>query len=352
MFYTKREINMGKQVLITGGAGFIGSNFVRYIFENYADYHITVIDALTYAGNIDNLPDKIKNDARFKFWYSTIRNADLVNTLVGEADVVIHFAAESHVARSIFDNAIFFETDVLGTQVVSNAVLRHKKSVERFIHISTSEVYGTALTVPMMEDHPLNPTSPYAGAKAGADRLVYSYSVTYDIPVIIIRPFNTYGPNQHLEKVIPRFITSAILDEPLTVHGSGNNTRDWLYVTDLCQALDKVIHADLEKVKGQVINLGTGKDTSINQIANMVLSHFNKPQASITKTPDRYGQVAKHVAGVEKARQILNWKATTDFNKGLTATIKWYEQNPEWWHKLLWMRHVPMQNSDGTITYY
>jgi dTDP-glucose 4,6-dehydratase len=340
-----------KRVLVTGGAGFIGSNFVRYLFNGYPDYRITVIDALTYAGNEENLPEKIKNDARFSFWYGNIRNADLINSLVAEADVVIHFAAESHVARSIFDNAIFFETDVLGTQVVSNSVLKHKDSVERFIHISTSEVYGSAQAVPMTEDHPLNPTSPYAAAKTGADRLVYSYWVTYDLSAVIIRPFNTYGPNQHLEKVIPRFITNALLQEPLTVHGAGNNTRDWLYVEDLCRALDKVIHTGLDKVKGQVINLGTGKDTSINGIADMIITKLNKPRNSVTHAPDRFGQVARHIASTEKAHRLLGWKAATNLDKGLDVTIKWYEQNKDWWRKLLWMRHIPMKDRDGNIIY-
>jgi len=341
-----------KTILITGGVGFIGSNFVRHLFENYPDYHITVLDALTYAGNIENLPEKIKNDSRFSFWYGNIRNADLVGSLISGADVVIHFAAESHVARSIFDNAIFFETDVLGTQVIANAVLKNQDSVERFIHISTSEVYGTALEIPMTEEHPLNPTSPYASAKVGADRLVYSYWVTYDIPAVIIRPFNTYGPNQHLEKVIPRFITSTILNEPLTVHGSGKNTRDWVFVGDLCQALDKVIHVDRDKVKGQVINLGTGEDTAIRDIANMVVAMLNKSHTRIIHTPDRFAQVAKHLAGTDKAQRILGWKAVTDFSKGLEQTMKWYEQNPDWWQKLLWMRHVPVKTRDGKIEYY
>jgi dTDP-glucose 4,6-dehydratase len=272
--------------------------------------------------------------------------------LISEADVVIHFAAESHVARSIYDNAIFFETDVLGTQVVSNAVLKHKNSVERFIHISTSEVYGSAETVPMTEEHPLNPTTPYAAAKAGADRLVYSYYVTYDIPAVIIRPYNQYGPKQHLEKVIPRFITNTLLNEPLTVHGTGDNTRDWVYVEDLCQALDKVMHVGLEKIKGQVINIGTGKDTSINEIANMVLTKLNKPRAVVDHCEDRFGQVTRHVASTDKAYRILDWNATTAFDKGLDLTIKWYEQNPEWWRKQLWMRHVPMKDSKGNVTYY
>jgi len=341
-----------KTILITGGAGFMGSNFVRYLFENYPDYHITVLDALTYAGNVENIPESIKNDTRFTFWYGNVRNGELVNELVSKSDMVVHFAAESHVARSIFDNAIFFETDVLGTQVLANAVLKYGESVERFIHISTSEVYGTALEIPMTEEHPLNPASPYASAKVGADRLVYSYWVTYDIPAIIIRPFNNYGPNQHLEKVIPRFITSALRDEPLTVHGSGENTRDWIYVEDLCQALDRVMHTSLDKVKGQAINIGTGKDVAIKEIAEIVVDKLGKPKSLITHTVDRYGQVMKHVSSTDKALAVLGWKAETDFNRGITKTIAWYQQNIDWWQKLLWMRHVPMKTKDGKVEYY
>jgi dTDP-glucose 4,6-dehydratase len=341
-----------KNLLITGGAGFIGSNFVKYIFENYPGCRIIVLDALTYAGNIENIPENIKNDARFTFWYGNVKNGELVSELMSQADTVVHFAAESHVARSIFDNTVFFETDVLGTQVVANAVLKYQDSIERFIHISTSEVYGTALASPMAEDHPLNPASPYAAAKAGADRLVYSYWVTYNIPAIIIRPFNQYGPNQHLEKAIPRFITSALLDEPLTVHGSGENTRDWTYVPDLCRALDLVIHAKLDKVKGQVFNIGAGEDVSVNTIANMVIDQLNKPKSLITSIGDRPGQVARHIAGTARARETLGWKPAVNFEEGMAKTIDWYRQNREWWAKQLWMRHVPIKTRDGKIEYH
>ena len=343
---------MAKTILVTGGAGFIGSNFVRYVFENYSDYHIIVLDALTYAGNTDNIPENIKADTRFDFWYGNVRNGELVNELVAKSDVVIHFAAESHVARSIYDNAIFFETDVLGTQVIANAVLKHYDSVERFIHISTSEVYGTALEAPMTEKHPLNAASPYAAAKAGADRLVYSYWFTYDIPAIIIRPFNTYGPNQHLEKAIPRFITSALLDESLTIHGSGENTRDWIHVEDLCQAMEKVLHINLDKVKGQAINVGTGKDVAIKEIADMILDNLSKPRSLITHISDRPGQVERHVSSTNKAFQTLNWKAKIDLNQGIAKTVEWYKQNSDWWQKLLWMRHVPIKTRDGKIEYH
>lgn len=341
-----------KRILVTGGAGFIGSNFVNYIFENYPGYHIIVLDSLTYAGNPNNFPDSVKNDTRFSFWYGNVRTAELVDELVSQADVVVHFAAETHVARSLFDNTIFFETDVLGTQVVSNAILRYYNSVERFIHISSSEVYGTAQEIPMTEKHPLNPTSPYASSKAGADRLVYSYWVAYDIPAIIIRPFNNYGPNQHLEKVVPRFITSAMRDEPLTIHGSGENTRDWTYVIDVCEALDKVMHLDISKVKGRVINIGTGRDIAIKTVAEMVLDKMNKPKTLINHMAERSGQVLRHVSSTDKALEILGWKAKTDFSQGLISTIEWYQQNYEWWQEQLWMKHVAMKTRDGKVEYY
>ena len=298
-----------KTVLVTGGMGFIGSNFVKYLFENYPNYHIIVLDALTYAGNTDNIPESIKKDARFDFWYGNVRNGELVNELVSKSDIVIHFAAESHVARSIFDNTIFFETDVLGTQLVANAVLKHYDSVERFIHISTSEVYGTALEIPMTEEHPFLPASPYAAAKAGADRLVYSYWVTYNIPAIIIRPFNNYGPNQHLEKAIPRFITSALLDEPLTVHGTGENTRDWVYVEDLCQALDRAMHTSLDKVKGQVINIGTGKNYSVNELAKMI--------GGPTKFIGNRIEPKETLADNSLAKELLGWEPTVELPEWL-----------------------------------
>ena len=325
---------------------------MKYLFENYPDYEIIVLDALTYAGNTDNIPDNIKNDSRFDFWYGNVRNSELVNELVAKSDIVCHFAAETHVARSIFDNTVFFETDVLGTQTISNAVLKYKDIVERLIHISTSEVYGTSLTVPMTEEHPLNPASPYASAKVGADRLVYSYWRTYDIPAIIVRPFNNYGPNQHLEKAIPRFITSALSNEPLTIHGSGKNTRDWVFVYDVCTALDKLIHIDLDKVKGEAINIGTGKDINVITIAEMVLDIMKKPRSLITQIGDRPGQVSRHISSTEKALKILKWNAQTNIQDGLSMTIEWYRQNPGWWQRLLWMRHVPIKTENGSVEYH
>ena len=330
-----------KTILVTGGAGFMASNFVRYILNKYQDYHVLVLDALTYAGNMDNIPD----DPRLEFWYGNVRNAELVGTLVAQSDIVIHFAAETHVTRSIFDNLIFFETDVLGTHSIANAVLK-SGSVERLIHISTSEVYGTATKDVMDEDHPLMPMSPYASAKVGADRLIYSYGITYDIPAVIIRPFNNYGPRQHLEKVVPRFVTSCLLDEPLTVHGDGSARRDWLFVEDLCRALDATVHAGSE-VNGQVINIGTGCDIDIKTIAEIIVDKMTKPRSLITYIGDRPGQVFRHTSSTDKAKSILGWTAKTNFTDGIDKTIEWYRHNPEWWRKSLWMRKVPMITKDG-----
>lgn len=338
-----------KSIFITGGAGFIGSNFVRYLFEHYPHYKVVVLDALTYAGNPENIPEDIKTSDRFKFWYGNVNNLALVNNLVASADMVIHFAAESHVARSIFDNRLFYETDVLGTQAVANAVLAHDTRVERFIHISTSEVYGSAVSDVMSEEHPLNSSTPYASAKAGADRLVYSYWKTYSIPAVILRPFNNYGAYQHLEKVIPRFITNAILDEPLTIHGDGHNSRDWIYVEDVCQAIDRAMHCDMDKAKGEVINIGTGRDFDVLTIAHMVLDKMNKPESLITHVSDRPGQVKRHISSTSKAENLLGWQAKTPFERGLDKTIDWYCTNREWWSKMVWMRYVPILMKDGKI---
>ncbi len=315
-----------KTILITGGAGFIGSHLVKRLWREHPDYKIVVIDALTYAGNLDNIPDNIKNDSRFEFWYGDVRNADLVNSLVARSDVVYHLAANSHIARSIYDNYDFFDVDVLGTQTVANAVLKNH-NVERLIHISTSEVFGTALKIPMDEEHPLNPLTPYASAKAGADRLVYSYYKTYDIPAIILRSFNVYGPNQHLEKVIPRFITSASQDKPLTIHGTGEYTRDWNYVDDTCEALDRAMHVDLKTVKGEVINIGTGIDTPIISIAHEILAQMDKPESLITYMGGRPGQVDRHISSTKKSKELLGWHHKTDLYSGLGKTIEWYKMN-------------------------
>ncbi len=341
-----------KTILVTGGAGFIGSNFVNYIFHKYPDYKLIVLDALTYAGDIENILPEVRNSDRFEFWYGDINNLDLTSDLVGKSDIVVHFAAETHVARSLYQNRVFFVTDVLGTQSVMNAVLKHSSKVERFIHISTSEVYGSALYEPMDENHPLNPRTPYAAAKAGADRLVYSYIQSYNIPGVIIRPFNNYGPCQHLEKVVPRFITSAILKEPLTVHGDGSASRDWIFGEDVARAIAMFIHAPVDKVRGEVFNLGTGKSISVLDIGKKVINIFRLDEKYLSFMEERFGQVSKHISSTEKAERVVGFKAEVSFEEGLQRTIQWYKQNHHKWETQLSMRRVPVKNKDGHIIWY
>jgi dTDP-glucose 4,6-dehydratase len=336
-----------KTILVTGGAGFIGSNFVRHLYNKYPEYRLLVVDALTYAGNVHNCPDGAMGSGRYEFWYGDVRNGELMDTLVGQSDVVVHMAAESHVTRSIYDNKLFFETDVLGTQAVANAIVKHSARVERFIHISTSEVYGSAVTEKMSEAHPLNPMSPYASAKCGADRLVYSYWTTYDIPALIVRPFNNYGPYQHLEKAVPRFITSVLLGEPLTVHGDGSAKRDWIFVEEHCEALDRLLHADLDKVKGQVINIGSEGDQSILQVAEAVLAAMKPSGSQIEFIGDRPGQVFRHTCDATKLTELIGWKPRLSFEQGLERTIRWYRDNEEWWRPQMWMRHIPIMTASG-----
>ncbi len=325
-----------KNILVTGGAGFIGSNFINYLHKHYPDYNILLLDALTYAGNLDSIGEGVKGNGHFQFYHGNVTHPDIVNSLVAKSDIVVHFAAESHVTRSIYDNSLFFETDVIGTQVLANAIVNHP--VELFIHISSSEVYGTSITCPMDEEHPLNPMSPYAAAKAGADRLVYSYMQTYDFPAVIVRPFNNYGPCQHLEKAIPNFIVSALEGQPLTLHGSGESTRDWIFVEDTCEALTRILHADRDKVVGETINLGTGIDTSINDIARKILHLLDVPESRIEYVTDRPGQVSRHISNKDKAKLLLDWETKISLDEGLKRTVDFYTGNRKWWSKFLWMK--------------
>ena len=253
---------MTRRILVTGGAGFISSNVIRHLLAN-TSHDVVSLDALTYAGNLENLADVLGHE-RLSFVHGDVRDAELVADVVAEVDVIVNAAAESHVEKSIEEGASeFVTTNVEGTQILLDAIRAHP--VERFILISSSEVYGTAERAPMDEEHPLNPRSPYAATKAGGDRLAYSYFVTYGLPIVIVRPFNNYGPRQHPEKVVPRFITQALSGEPLTIHGDGHASRDWLYVDDDAEAIEAIIAADIDALAGEVVNVATGVDISVNE---------------------------------------------------------------------------------------
>ena len=339
---------------MTGGAGFIGSNLVYYLCEKYPDDKIVLLDALTYAGSAENLPigTFAGENSRLHFWYGNVCNAAIVEALVQEADVVIHLAAETHVTRSIYDSLLFFQTDVIGTQTVANAILKARGKIQRFIHVSSSEVYGTAQFETMKEDHPLEPMSPYASAKCGADRLVYSYWATYRIPAVIVRPFNNYGPRQHLEKVVPRFITSVLLDEPLTVHGTGLSARDFLYVEDTCRGIDMLLSAPAELVEGQVFNLASGKHRSIRSIASDVVDVMSYKRDSIHLIGERPGQVLRHTGDWSKINKVLNWAPQVPWHEGLKRTIDWYADNRASWSKQLFMRRIPIITASGKTEYH
>jgi dTDP-glucose 4,6-dehydratase len=323
---------VSKRVLVTGGAGFISSNFIRHLLDA-TPYEVVTLDALTYAGNLENLAD-IMSHPRLSFVHGDIRDAALVRELVEGVDVIVNAAAESHVEKSIEHGASeFVTTNVEGTQILLDAI--RDTPVERFILISSSEVYGTAEAAPMDEEHALKPRSPYAATKAGADRLAYSYWTTYDLPIVIVRPFNNYGPCQHPEKVVPRFITQALADEPLTIHGDGHASRDWLYVTDDAEAIERVIETPIDALAGEVLNVATGIDISVNDIAGMVLNVLGKPAELRSHVPERLGQVDRHIGSTEKAERLLGWRARTSFEDGLERTVAWYRDNEAWWRAIL-----------------
>ena len=316
------------RLLVTGGAGFIGSNFVRWVLQHQPDVAVTNLDALTYAGNIENLRDVMGHE-RLSFVHGDIRDPDCVRDVVAEVDVIVNAAAESHVEKSIAEGASeFVTTNVEGTQILLDAV--RETPVERFILISSSEVYGTAECAPMDERHPLNPRSPYAATKAGGDRLAYAYFVTYGLPIVIVRPFNNYGPRQHPEKAIPRFITQALAGEPLTIHGDGHASRDWLYVDDDAEAIETIIAAPIDALAGEVVNVATGVDISVNDVADAVLAAVDSDSEKLY-VPERPGQVDRHIGSTEKLERLTGWCARTSFERGLERTVAWYRDNEVWW---------------------
>ena len=317
------------RLLVSGGAGFIGSNFVHYLLREHPEYQCVVLDKLTYAGNLENLAD-IEHLPNYQFVHGDICDADSVADAIHAADAVVHFAAETHVDRSIAEAGSFVETDVYGTLVLLEAA--RSKGIQRFVHISTDEVYGDCGNTPSREDDALMPRSPYAASKAGADRLAFSYHCTYGTPVVITRCSNNFGPYQYPEKLIPLFVTNAFEGKALPVYGHGKNTRDWIHVEDHCRALDLVLHAD--GVEGEVFNVGAGEEHSVLEIADIILSVLGKSGDLIEHVPDRPGHVRRHAVATGKTRTQLGWAPQEDFHTALTHTVLWYVRHPDWWRRI------------------
>ncbi len=316
-----------KSILVTGGAGFIGSNYTRYILNKYPDYNITVLDALTYAGNLNNLSD-LKNNKNFSFVHGNICDEKLVGNLMQKMDAVINFAAETHVDRSIHQAGDFIDTDIRGTYVLLEAV--RKYSVERFLQISTDEVYGSIEKGSFLESDPLKPNSPYSASKAGADLLIRSYYITYNTPVIITRSSNNFGPYQYPEKLIPLFITNALDKVALPLYGDGKNVRDWLYVLDNCSAIDLVLH----KGKcGEIYNVGAGNEQENITITTTILKLLNQSTDLIKYVTDRPGHDRRYSVNINKVIS-LGWQPQKNFRQAMEETVQWYQKNEDWWRKI------------------
>ncbi|MBU0686363.1 MAG: dTDP-glucose 4,6-dehydratase [Candidatus Margulisbacteria bacterium] len=318
-----------KKVLVTGGAGFIGSNFVRHLLSLDGGYEVINLDKLTYAGNLENLKD-VEKTPGYKFVKGDICDQKLINDLVEseKPDAIINFAAESHVDRSILSAGEFIQTDVFGTYVLLEAVKRF--GAKRFIQIGTDEVYGSIEKGSFTEESPLSPNSPYASSKAGGDLIVRAYHKTFDLPVIITRSSNNYGPYQYPEKFIPLFITNAIEDKPLPLYGDGKNVRDWLYVEDNCKAIEVVLRKGVE---GEIYNIGGEEERENLVVAQSIVKQLGKPKDSIKLVKDRAGHDRRYSLACEKVKK-LGWKQSVSFEEGLAKTVAWYQKNQNWWDKI------------------
>ena len=317
-----------KNFLITGGAGFIGSNFVRYILSQYPDYRLVVFDKLTYAGNLDNLRD-VEQNPRYAFMRGDICDAPAVARAVREhkIDTVVNFAAETHVDRSIMDADAFIKTDVYGTYVLLEAA---KKFGLRYHQVGTDEVYGWVEQGSSREDDRLLPRSPYAASKAGADLLIHAYVITHKVGATITRGANNIGPYQYPEKVVPLFITNAIDNQPLPLYGDGKQVRDYQFVLDHCEAIDLVLHHG--KI-GEFYNVGTEQETENIIMARMILKMLGKPDSLIQPVADRPGHDRRYALDVTKLR-ALGWEPAHNFEEALQETVQWYVENEAWWRKL------------------
>ncbi|PFP06415.1 dTDP-glucose 4,6-dehydratase [Bacillus thuringiensis] len=320
------------KVLVTGGAGFIGSNFVRYMVKKYPEYNIVNLDSLTYAGNLENLKD-IEELSNYKFVKGDIADRQFINQLFKEEkfDYVLNFAAESHVDRSITNPDIFIQTNIQGTQVLLDAA--KNAEVKKYLQVSTDEVYGTlGETGYFTEETPLASNSPYSSSKAGADLLVRAYHETFGLPVNITRCSNNYGPFHFPEKLIPLMIINALNDKQLPVYGDGLNVRDWLHVEDHCQAIDLVLH---KGKNGEVYNVGGNNERTNIEIVKTILKALGKPESLIKYVTDRPGHDRRYAIDATKLREELGWSPKYNFDTGIEQTIKWYLENQNWWENII-----------------
>ncbi|GIP35113.1 dTDP-glucose 4,6-dehydratase [Paenibacillus sp. J2TS4] len=317
------------KMLVTGGYGFIGSNFIRYMLKKYSNCQIVNLDALTYASNVKNLKE-YENHSNYTFVKGDIRDSFLVNRIFQQGiDFCVNFAAESHVDRSIQNPTIFIETNVNGTQVLLEAAKKY--GINKFVQISTDEVYGSLGDTGLFTEYtPLSPNSPYSASKAAGDLLIRAYHETYGLPINITRCSNNYGPNQYPEKLIPLIISKAIQDKPLPIYGNGLNVRDWLFVKDHCTAIDLVIH---NGKSGEVYNIGGRSEKTNINIVRMILQELGKPESLISYVKDRPGHDYRYGIDATKIKQELGWKPKYDFETGIKKTIKWYLNNQEWLNK-------------------
>jgi dTDP-glucose 4,6-dehydratase len=318
------------RILATGAAGFIGSNWVRLAMSRWPQAHIVVLDALTYAGNRANLAGL--DESRLTFVHGDIREPQVVARAMEGCDIVLNFAAESMVDRSIEDPGSFILTDTYGVFVLLEEARR--RGVARFVQISTDEVYGEVMGDPVTEEAALLPRNPYAASKAGGDRLAFAYSATYNVPIIITRCSNNYGPYQYPEKLIPLFVTNALEDKPLPVYGSGKNRRDWIHVEDHCEALCALLEAPADKVAGETFNIGSGREWDVLEITARILELTGRPASLIRHVEDRPGHDRRYALDSSKIARVLGWKAKHAFEDGLAQTVRWYEERRDWWEPI------------------
>lgn len=322
------------KVLVTGGAGFIGSNFVRYALKQHPNWQVTTLDALTYAGRRETLYDVSKHP-RHAFVHGNIMDAAVVDPLVQDADIVVHFAAETHVDRSIKSAKSFIQTDVIGTFVLLEAA-RRNTALQRFVQISTDEVYGSVTTGKSRETDALMPRNPYAACKAAADRFAYSYWATYEVPVIVTRASNNYGPYQFPEKLIPLFITNAIKGETVPLYGDGLNVRDWLHVEDHCRAIDVLLGAG---TNGETYNIGGGNELTNLNLTHRILALLKLPTTMIRPVTDRLGHDRRYALDTTKLR-LIGWQPQMSFSTALKETVDWYVREQWWWRPLITAKKV------------